>query len=81
MAVIKEWERSPLYQICLAVDMAYHGIKLNDKMLWIVDFEETGNGRMWRAHRECGSVLYSHNLTSLRKLMIEYEKHIEKERE
>jgi hypothetical protein len=66
--------RSPLYQICLVVDMAEKGIKLDkDKLLWHVLTEKRGEMPVWKAIRTCGSVLYASTLPRLRKIMIEYE--------
>lgn len=70
-------KRGPLYQICMAIDYAEQGIKLDgNKMIWVVESEDRGDLKVWKATRECGSVLYASTLKKLRRIMIDYTDHL-----
>lgn len=73
---VPHWERSSLYQIVFAIDMARAGVTLGNKMLWRVTTENRGDNKIWKAERKCGAILYSTTLLELRRIMIKYESHI-----
>jgi len=73
---VAHWERSPLYQINFALDMAEKGVGLDtSKMLYTVKTVEVEDGdKLWLATCKDGCTFLATTLSCLKENMIQHEK-------